>query len=274
MILNTRNGPLYYDLAGEGPPLVFISGWAMSSEYWKPSVELLKRKYRCLLYDARGMGRSQPASSAASFEIDDHADDLSSILDSLGIFDATVVGHEMGALVAAVCDERHPQTVNALSLVSPRHAVSRSEVERLSLFTPASLALRELAVFPLIRNLVAWRFRTAPQPYRDALFNEFADLAPRLAYETALSATTPENARRLERLVSRADSRVLIICGDKDKKGITQARLLFAAARSGKLATMSDCGFLPMLEYPVQFARLLDRFVSSTQRSSRAISRR
>src|SRR5436190_19334126 len=51
MIVRTRHGPLYYDLAGEGPPVVFASGWAMSGECWRPAIDLLKRKYRCLLYD-------------------------------------------------------------------------------------------------------------------------------------------------------------------------------------------------------------------------------
>ena len=274
MILRTRNGPLYYDLAGEGPPLIFASGWAMSGECWRPAVDSLKRKYRCLLYDSRGTGRSQPVSPEARFEIDDHADDLNTILESAGIFDAALVGHEMGALVAAVCAERHPQTVNSLVLVSPRQAISDKDIKQLSLFTPATLALRELAAYPLIRNVVAWRFRSAPQPHRDTLFNEFADLDPRIAYETAVSAAAAENVARLERLVSRSDSRLLIVCGEKDKRGVTQARRLFSLARAGKLATLSDCGFLPMLEYTGQFVRLLDRFVVISLRTSGAISRR
>jgi pimeloyl-ACP methyl ester carboxylesterase len=69
----------------------------------------LKRKYRCLIYDTRGVGRSQPISPDAGLEIDEHADDLKSIVESVGIFDATLIGHEMGALVAAVCAERHPR---------------------------------------------------------------------------------------------------------------------------------------------------------------------
>ena len=273
MILRTRYGPLYYDIVGEGPPLVFASGWAMSSACWRPAVGILRRKYRCLIYDSRGIGRSQPTAPDASFEIDDHADDLNAILESANIFDATLVGHEVGALVVAVCGERHPQNLNSLVLVSPRPAISEGDIKQLSVFTPAALALRELAAFPLIRNVVAWRFRRAPQPYRDILFGEFSDLNPRLVYETAISAASDDNLTRLAKAVSISDSRVLIICGEKDKKGATQARRLFDSARAGKLATMSDCGFLPMLEYPGQFARVVDRFVVSSLKSGRAMTR-
>jgi pimeloyl-ACP methyl ester carboxylesterase len=89
-----------------------------------------------------------------------------------------------------------------------------------------------------------------------------------------VSAAGAENVARLDRLVSRTDTRLLIICGEKDKRGATHARRLFSLTRAGKLATMSDCGFLPMLEYTGQFVRLLDRFVASSLRNSPALSRR
>ena len=79
----------------------------------------------------------------------------------------------------------------------------------------------------------------------------------------------------MEELIAETVCPVLIICGEKDKKGIAQSRLLFSRVSSGKLATMKDCGFLPMLEYPGQFARLLDGFVGGAyRRSSQALLRR
>src|SRR5436853_5364398 len=85
MMLKTRNGPLYFEIVGSGPPLVFLSGWAMSSECWRPVVTLLAKKYRCLLYDARGVGRSQPAALDAQLNIEDHADDLHRVLEPAGV---------------------------------------------------------------------------------------------------------------------------------------------------------------------------------------------
>jgi len=57
----------------------------------------------------------------------------------------------------------------------------------------------------------------------------------------------------------------LFICGEKDKKGATESRRLFSLARAGKLATMRDCGFLPMLEYRRQFVNLVEDFVTGTR---------
>jgi pimeloyl-ACP methyl ester carboxylesterase len=245
----------------------------MSCQAWRPVVASLERKYQCLIYDARGIARSQPVSPNANFQVEDHSDDLRFILEFLDLFDATIVGHELGALVGAHCAVTHPQHVRSLVLVSPRAAFSEGDIRKLSVFTPASLALRELATFPVIRNLVAWRFRSAPQPFRDILFEEFSELNPRAAYETALSAADPQNTDRLRHLVERFEGAVLIISGENDKKGVIEARELFATVEGGKLATMRSCGFLPMLEYPSQFARLVNRFVA-THAGKGALSRR
>lgn len=269
MHLNTRNGPLYYEVEGAGPPLVFVSGWAMSCECWRPAVAMLKRKYRCLIYDSRGVARSQPSSVDASFTIEDHAEDLHTVIETTGVSDATIVGHELGSLIAAASAARHPQDVRSLIVVSPRRGFSEDDVKNLAVFTPASLALRELAAYPLLRNLVARRFRRAPQPYRDRLFNDFADLSPRAAYETAISASSDDAVELLYDTVRRTTSPVLIICGEKDKKGAAEARRLFSLARAGKLATLRDCGFLPMLEYRRQFVKLIEDYVSIQQATNR-----
>jgi 3-oxoadipate enol-lactonase len=246
----------------------------MSCECWRPTVAALKRKYRCLIYDNRGVGRSQPATHDARFAIEDHAEDLHAVIDTTGVFDATIVGHELGSLIAAANAARHPQDVKSLIVVSPRRGFSEDDVRSLAVFTPASLALRELAGYPLLRNLVARRFRRAPQPYRDKLFSDFADLSPRAAYETAISASSDVTAESLDHHVRSSVSPALFICGEKDKKGAAEARRLFALARAGKLATLRDCGFLPMLEYQRQFAKLIEDFVSTHQiADSRAILR-
>lgn len=271
MTIETINGPLYFELSGEGLPVVFVSGWAMSCECWRPVVARLEGRHRCLIYDARGVGRSQPASIDARFTIEDHAEDLRSILGDAGVYDAVLVGHDVGALVAASCARAHPQHFRSLVVVSPRRGLAPEDVKSLALLTPASLALRELANYPVIRNLLTRRFRRAPQPHRDLLYSDFANLSPRAAYETALSASEGESAAALQHFIERSALPSLIICGEKDKKGSAEARRLFACARAAKLATIGDCGFLPMLEYPGQFAKLLDDFIGGKGTSRRGL---
>ncbi|HMG36356.1 MAG TPA: alpha/beta hydrolase [Blastocatellia bacterium] len=272
MLLNTPDGPLYFEISGDGPPLVFISGWAMSCECWRPVVSVLKQDYRCLIYDHRGIARSQPADLDAEFTIEDHAEDLHSILNETRIFDASFVAHDLGVMISAALERRHPQDINSLIAVSPGPSLPADDIKTLGVLTPASLALRELAAYPLIRSLVQRRFRRAPKVYRDRLYTDFAQLSPRAAYETALAASSSENTEIVSELVQGDRLRVLLVCGDKDKRSLMEARRLFATARTAKLATMKDCGFLPMLEYPLQLAKLIDQFVKHTSPSKRRSS--
>ncbi len=265
MMLQTENGRLYFEIIGDGAPLVFVSGWAMSCECWRPVVERLEDRFRCLIYDARGTGRSQPVADGAGFEIEDHAADLHRLIEATHFYDATLIGHEVGSLISALCADQHPQDAGALVMVNPRAGLSDDEIKKFAVLTPTTLALRELAQFPIIRNLVAWRFRRAPEPYREKLFEDFAEVDPRAAYQTAVAAANFDTQYGLGELLEQVNLPVLLVCGDKDKKGVEQARTLFTEIRTGKLATLRDCGFLPMLEYPRQFARLLVNFVATSQ---------
>src|SRR5205085_8586374 len=118
-----------FEINGGGPPLVFLSGWAMSGECWRPVAALLARRHRCLLYDARGVGRSQPAAPDARFSVEDHADDLHRVLEAAGVFDAVLVGHDVGAVVAAHLAATHPQDARALVVVSPRPGLPEDDVK-------------------------------------------------------------------------------------------------------------------------------------------------
>ena len=79
---------------GEGRPVVFVASWALTSEMWAYQVAELSDGYRCIAFDRRGHGRSDPASRG--YDIDTLADDLAAVIEGLGLRDVTLVGHSMG----------------------------------------------------------------------------------------------------------------------------------------------------------------------------------
>ena len=58
-MLVTDDAELYYELHGEGPPLVFIHGASGTHLSWWQQVAELRYHYSCLIYDLRGYGRSR-----------------------------------------------------------------------------------------------------------------------------------------------------------------------------------------------------------------------
>ena len=79
---------------GKGTPLVFLSGWALTSECWAYQMAPLSDSgLRCIAYDRRGHGRS--SDPGRGFDYDTLADDLGAVLDALDLQTVTLVAHSM-----------------------------------------------------------------------------------------------------------------------------------------------------------------------------------
>lgn len=91
---------------GDGAPVVFISGWALTSEIWAYQMAPLSESgLRCIAYDRRGHGRS--SDPGRGFDYDTLADDLAAIVDALDLEDATLVAHSMAGGEAVRYLTRH-----------------------------------------------------------------------------------------------------------------------------------------------------------------------
>ncbi|NET10336.1 MAG: alpha/beta hydrolase, partial [Symploca sp. SIO2B6] len=96
------------------PVMVFLHGWGGSARYWHRTAHQLADRYDCLLYDLRGFGRSPlprpiPAAvEALGYELEGYADDLESLLVTLGLEDISLNAHSAGASIAVLFLNRHP----------------------------------------------------------------------------------------------------------------------------------------------------------------------
>jgi non-heme chloroperoxidase len=92
-----NSGPieLYYEDHGAGPPMVLIHGYPLSGRAWDKQVPvLLEAGHRVITYDRRGFGKSSQPTSG--YDYDTFAADLATLMDTLDLQDATLVGHSMG----------------------------------------------------------------------------------------------------------------------------------------------------------------------------------
>jgi 3-oxoadipate enol-lactonase len=110
-------GPIevYYERAGEGPPLLFISGTGGDLRV-KPNVfdGPLARQFDLVGYDQRGLGRTSKPDIA--YTMADYADDAAGLMAEIGWPSARVVGVSFGGMVAQELALRHPARVERLVL--------------------------------------------------------------------------------------------------------------------------------------------------------------
>ena len=86
---------IYYKDWGVGPVVVFSHGWPLNSDAWEDQMMFLASNgYRCIAHDRRGHGRSSQPWDGNNY--DTFADDLATLLNTLNIKNAMLVGHSMG----------------------------------------------------------------------------------------------------------------------------------------------------------------------------------
>jgi non-heme chloroperoxidase len=117
--IETRDGTqLFYRDWGNGAPLVFMSGWALTSDCWGYQMAPLSGSgLRCIAYDRRGHGRS--SDPGRGYDSDTLADDLAAVLDALDLKNVTLVTHSMAGGEAVRYLSRHgSKRVARLALIS------------------------------------------------------------------------------------------------------------------------------------------------------------
>lgn len=106
---------LYYELYGDGDPLVLIAGTGISLAPWRVfQVPEFSKHYQVLIYDHRGLGRSDKPDMHYTTRL--FSRDCAGLMDALGIKKAHVLGHSMGGRVAQWLALDYPQKVRSLVL--------------------------------------------------------------------------------------------------------------------------------------------------------------
>ncbi len=97
---------LFYNDWGHGRPVVLIHGWPLDADMWEyQATYLAAHGCRVIAYDRRGFGRS--TQTWEGYNYDQLADDLKSVMDTLDLRDATLVGFSMGGGEVARYLRRH-----------------------------------------------------------------------------------------------------------------------------------------------------------------------
>jgi non-heme chloroperoxidase len=105
--ITTKDGTeIYYKDWGKGPVVTFSHGWPLSSDAWDGQMLfLVQNGFRVIAHDRRGHGRSSQPSSGN--DMNGYADDLASVIETLDLNDAMLVGHSTGGGEVARYFGRH-----------------------------------------------------------------------------------------------------------------------------------------------------------------------
>ncbi|GAA3804106.1 alpha/beta fold hydrolase [Streptomyces phyllanthi] len=110
----------------DAPALLLVHGWGGDGREWSPHAEALADRFRVLVPDLRGHGRSEvPDEGNTPAEM---AEDLAALIGSLGAGQVVAVGHSMGVQVVNLLAIHHPRTVRSVVALDPAHGADEAEV--------------------------------------------------------------------------------------------------------------------------------------------------
>lgn len=112
--LEIRGARLRVRTAGDGPPVLFMHGWALDLDMWRPQFAALATRYRLIAVDRRGFGLS-----AGTPSIEDDIADIEQLLAELGIGEVAVVGMSQGVRIALRWALKFPHRAACLVLDGP-----------------------------------------------------------------------------------------------------------------------------------------------------------
>lgn len=243
----------------QGMPVIFIHGFPFNKFMWENQLEELGTDYRCIAYDVRGHGDSQPGD--VEFSVALFAEDLIGFMDALQIEKAIIVGLSMGGYIVMNAIQKYANRFAGLVLCDTQCVVDSPEGKEKRKKTIGFIERNGLEVYAeeSLKNLFApTSFDTRQQ-------------AVSFIRKTILSTSVSTICYTLQALADRSETctvlpqitfPVLIVVGAEDKITSPEAaRKMQALIAGGELVIIPEAGHLTNLENAAHFNLFLRDFL-------------
>ena len=261
-------GSLYYEERGKGEAVVLLHGHSLDRRMWDEQWKPMAKGHRVVRMDFRGYGRSSEQREDLQMT---HVDDVITLMDSLHIGQAHVVGLSMGSFVAGDMLAMYPERLITCTMASggirsskgpsepmdsaesakrdqeiaalKEKGVERMKEEWIEALMSSGGSMRERMRKPLTQMIQDW---TAWQPLHKEV---------RLFY--GKEAWARLKAR------GKVDVPVLMIRGANELKGKRKEPAELQYTTQGRFVVVEDCGHMLNMERPKDFNRPILEFINS-----------
>jgi pimeloyl-ACP methyl ester carboxylesterase len=108
---------IYYEVHGDGPPLLLTHGYSSTSAMWHGQVEALARDHQLILWDMRGHGQSDYPDDPKAYSEALTVGDMAAILDTVGASSAIIGGLSLGGYMSLAFYRAHPNRTRSLLII-------------------------------------------------------------------------------------------------------------------------------------------------------------
>ncbi len=253
--VQVNGGKLYFEIAGEGCPLILIGGsGSMELRQWDEQFKFFQQDFKAIRYDPRGVGKSDLPTASFS-----HVEDLEALLNFLGVDKAVLIGLSSGGGIALDFALTHPQKVNGLVLSAPvvnGYKFSAEQQQRVASFADAATRGAEAYIKTLLEDSFF-----IPAPQNPEARKRAQGLIAENFRPFDFSLIKQLNPLTITR-VAEINKPTLLLTGNLDHPDV-QKRTEFVeqAIRGAKRVTINNAGHLVNLEAPHDFNRAAHEFL-------------
>lgn len=255
-----------YRGAGRGPVLLFLHGIGSGAGAWCRQAPLADA-FQCLAWDAPGYGDSAALPMSHPLAAD-YADVLASFVERLSLPPAVVVGHSLGAMMAAAFAARYPHYVRGLLLADPAQGYAAATTAQRHCITHARHALL------VEQGADAYARQRAP-----LLLHPQADAQAQAIVRSQMQRLRADGFGQACRMLGNDDiwnylpywrGPLRVLCGQQDSITPIAAARRLARRMGSECVGLAEAGHASYIDAPSAFNRELAAFAQPLYAASTA----
>ena len=262
---------LYYESTGSGYPLLFSHEFAGDYRSWEPQVRYFSRRYRVIVYNARGYPPSDVPEDVEGYSQARAMHDIAQLLEALQVPQAHVVGLSMGGYATLHFGLNYPQMARSLVVAGCGYGSVSGDREKFQQDT-AQVAQRiqndGMQAMAAVYSKGPTRVQFEDKDPRG--WQEFADqLAEHSATGAALTMRGVQGQRpsvyELEGQMQQLQVPTLVVTGDEDEPCLEPGLFMKRVIPTAGLVIVPKTGHTINLEEPEAFNRIVSDFLGAVE---------
>ncbi|NOU16357.1 MAG: alpha/beta hydrolase [Bacteroidales bacterium] len=245
----------YTRTGGNKQPLILLHGLMTNGLCWIDLAHALEKEYDVIMPDARGHGKSSVPDYG--YRYDDHANDVTGLINALRLPPPILLGHSMGGMTAAVVASRKPNLLRSLILADPTFLSPKVQRK----VCDSDVADQHRRILKMSLEEVVAEARTR-HPNRSTEILELFALARFQTSMSAFDVLTPPNPD-YRQLVNAIDVPSLLVLGDNGVVSSAVAEELQRINPRFQIEQIREAGHVVHLDQPEQFTAIVKSFLRS-----------
>jgi len=259
--IKSGDAEIYYEVQGDGPPVVLLHAFPANHELWLPAAQTLISRYRVILPDLRGHGASEAGEGPATME--KHSSDLARLLDDVDVGRAAFAGVSIGGYVLFEFWRRYRGRVASLAFIDTKAQPDTDQARAVRLQSAADVLEKGVEPFVagMVPKLLGETTRRARPDLVDGARRQMLKMSPQdVNLVQRGMAERPDSVPTLKTI----NVPTLVVAGDEDTLSpVADAEFMQQNIAGAELKVIPRAGHYAVWEQPEDSGKVLRQFLDA-----------